>query len=96
VTIVFTSANGTFKQSAYTTDTGAFSSSFRPVKEGTWLVQALFSGNNVSYSSTSDSLIFKVGPPTFLSLYGTYLLAGVGVGGGVAAAMVIYIKKRAQ
>lgn len=45
VTLVFTSANGTFKQNAYTTDTGTFSGSFKPVKEGTWLVQALFLGN---------------------------------------------------
>jgi hypothetical protein len=96
VTLVFTSANGTFKQTAYTTDTGTFSSSFKPVKEGTWLVQALFSGNNVSYPSTSESLMFKVGPPTFLSLYGTYVFAGIGVGGGVAAATVVYIKKREQ
>jgi hypothetical protein len=96
VTLVFTSANGTFKQTAYTIEAGTFSSSFKPVKEGTWLVQALFPGSNLSYPSTSDSLIFKVGPPTFLGLYGTYLLAGVGVGGAVAAVVVVYIKKRAQ
>lgn len=96
VTLVFTSANGTFKQNAYTTDTGTFSGSFKPVKEGTWLVQALFLGTNISYPSTSESLTFKVGPPTFLSLYGTYLLAGVGVGGAAAAAAVVYIKKRGQ
>jgi len=96
ITLIFTSVNGTFKQTVYTTDKGTFMGSFRPSTEGGWLVQALFSGNDIMYPCSSESLKLKVVPPSFLSQYGTYVLAGVGAGAGTLAVTVVYIKKRRE
>ncbi len=96
IDFLFTSANGTLRQTAYTAEGGQFTSSFKPTKEGIWSVQAVFAGNNVTYPSASESLTFIVGPPTFLSMYGTYVYAGVGVGAAAAVATVVYVKKRGQ
>jgi len=96
ITLIFTSVNGTFKQTVYTTDKGTFTGGFRPLTEGSWLVQALFSGNDIMYPCSSESLRLKVVPPSFLSQYGTYVFAGVGVGAGTVAVTVVYIKKRRE
>jgi len=96
VTLVFTSSNGTAKQALFTTNNGTFTGSFKPAKEDTWLVQAIFSGSNMIYPCSSESLTFKVGPPSFLSLYSTYIYAGVGAGAGTVIVAVVYIKKRRE
>jgi len=96
ISLVFTSANGTFNQAVYTSENGVFTSSFKPTKEGSWVVQAVFSGNNMIYPCSSESLRFKVGPPSFFSLYGTYIFAGAGAGAGTVAVAVVYIKKRRE
>jgi len=94
LTLTFTSENGTVRQTVYTAEEGVFAGSFKPTKEGTWLVQAVFSGDNMTYPCSSKPLQFKVGPPSFLSQYSTYIYAGIGGGAGTVAVAVIYIKKR--
>jgi len=96
ITIVFTSANGTFKQTVYTTSEGTFTSSFKPATEGSWLVQAVFSGNDAVYPCSSESLNLRVGPPSLLSQYATYIYVGVGAGAGTAITAVVYIRKRRE
>jgi len=96
LSLTFTSENGTIRQTVYTAEEGIFASSLRPTKEGTWLVQAVFSGDNMTYPCSSGSLKFKVEPPSFLSQYSTYILAGVGGGAGTVAVAVVYIKKRRE
>jgi len=96
LTLVFTSSNGTVRQTLFTTNNGTFEGSFKPNKEETWLVQAIFSGNNMIYPCSTESVRCKVGPPSFLSLYSTYIYAGVGIGAGTAAVAVVYIKKRRE
>jgi hypothetical protein len=96
VTLSFTSENGTIKQTAYSAEEGNFSSSFKPNVEGTWLVQAIFSGDNTTYPCSCESLQFKVSPPSFLSQYSTYIFAGIGGGVGTVAVAVIYIRKRKE
>jgi hypothetical protein len=96
LTVSFASENGTIRQTVHSAEEGNFSSSFKPAVEGTWLVQAIFSGDNVTYPCSSESLQFKVNPPSFLSLYSTYILAGVGGGAGTVAVAVVYIKKRRE
>jgi len=96
VTLVFTSSNGTVKQALFTTNNGTFTGGFKPTKEDTWLVQAIFSGSNVIYPCSSESLTFKVGPPSFLSLYSIYIYVGVGAGAGTVIVAVVYIKKRRE
>jgi len=96
LTLVFTSSNGTIRQTLFTTGNGTFAGSFKPNKEETWLVQAIFSGNNMIYPCSTESVRCKVGPPSFLSLYSTYIYAGVGIGAGTAAVAVVYIKKRRE
>ena len=94
VTLSFTSENGTIKQTAYTAEEGNFSTSFKPNVEGTWMVQAIFSGDNTTYPCSCKSLQFKVSPPSFLSQYSTYIFAGIGGGIGTVAVAVVYIRKR--
>jgi len=94
ITLVFTSANGTFEQAVYTQDKGTFATSFKPSTQGSWMVQAVFEGNNMLYGSSSPSAMFKVNPPSFLSQYGTYIYAGAGVGAGTALMAFVYIRKR--
>jgi hypothetical protein len=94
MSLVFASENGTVRQTVYTVEEGIFVGSFKPAKEGTWLVQAVFSGDNATYPCSSESLQSKVGPPSFLSQYSTYIFAGVGGGAGTVAVAVVYIKKR--
>ena len=96
IALIFTSSNGTAKQSAYTTGNGTFTSSFKPPREDNWLVQATFSGDNMTYPCSSESSIVKVGPPSFMSLYSTYIYAGVGAGAGTVIVAVVYIKKRRE
>jgi hypothetical protein len=96
LTLSFTSENGTIKQTVYSAEEGNFSSSFKPTTEGTWLVKAIFSGDNVTYPCSSESLQLKVSPPSFLSRYSTYILAGIGGGAGTIAVAVVYIKKRRE
>jgi hypothetical protein len=94
LTLSFTSENGTIKQTVYSAEEGNFSSSFKPTMEGHWLVQAIFSGDNVTHPCSSESLQFKVSPPSFLSQYSTYILAGIGGGAGTVAVAVVYVKRR--
>jgi len=96
ITLVFTSANGTFKQAVYTTSEGTFTSSFKPATEGNWLVQAVFSGNDAVYPCSSESLNLKVGPPSLLTQYATYIYVGVGAGAGTVITAVVYIRKRRE
>ncbi len=96
ITLVFSSANGTFKQTVYTTSEGTFTSSFKPATEGNWLVQAIFPGNDAVYPCSSKSLNLKVGPPSLISQYATYIYAGVGAGAGTVIVAVVYIKKRRE
>jgi hypothetical protein len=96
LTLSFTSENGTIKQTLHSAEEGNFSSSFKPTTEGTWLVQAIFSGDNGTYPCSSESLQLKVSPPSFLSRYSTYILAGIGGGAGTIAVAVVYIKKRRE
>ncbi len=96
ITLEFTSANGTFKQTVYTTSEGTFASSFKPATEGNWLVQAVFSGNGAVYPCSSESLDFKVGPPSLLTQYATYIYVGIGAGAGTVITAVVYIRKRRE
>lgn len=96
LTLSFTSENGTIRKTVYSAEEGNFSSSFKPTVEGVWLVQAIFSGDNATYPCSSESLQFKVNPPSFLSQYSTYILAGIGGGAGTVAVAVVYIKKRRE
>ena len=96
ITLVFTSANGTLKQTVQTTGEGTFTGSFKPATEGSWLVQAVFSGNDAVYPCSSESLNLKVGPPSLLSQYATYIYAGAGAGAGTVIVAVVYIKKRRE
>jgi len=92
VTIIYTSANGTFQQTVFTSANGTFTGSFKPPAEGDWSVQALLEGNSMYYRSSSVFLRFKVEPPSFLSQYSTYIYAGVGI--GIAGIALFYVKKR--
>jgi len=92
ITLIYTSANGTFQQTVYTLADGTFTASFKPSMEGDWIVQAVFEGNNMLYRSSSSSLKFKVEPPSFLSQYSMYIFAGAGAGIGIA--VLVFIRKR--
>jgi len=94
ITLVYTSANGTFQQTVFTSADGNFTASFRPSAEGDWIVQAEFEGSNMLFGSLSPSLRFKVKPPSFLSQYSTYIY--VGAVAGIAVVAVVYIKKRRE
>ena len=94
VTLIYTSANGTFQQTVYTLVDGTFTASFKPSVEGDWIVQAMFEGNNMLYRSLSPSLRFKVEPPSFLSQYSMYIYGGAGA--GIAVIAVVYLRKRRE
>ena len=94
VTLIYTSANGTFQQTVITSADGTFTASFKPSVEGDWIVQAMFEGNNMLYRSLSPSLRFEVGPPSFLSQYSMYIYAGAGA--GIAVIAVVYLRKRRE
>jgi hypothetical protein len=96
LTLSFTSENGTIRQTVHSAEEGNFSGSFKPTSEGVWLVQAIFSGDNTTYPCSSESLQIKVSPPSFLSQYSTYILAGAGGGIGTVAVVVVYVKKRRE
>jgi len=91
LTLIYTSANGTFQQTLYTLANGTFKASFKPESEGEWTVQAIFNGSNTLYGNSSKILKFKVEPPSFLSKYSTYIFTGIGV--AVCIAAVIYVKR---
>jgi hypothetical protein len=96
ITLVFTSANGTIDQHVHAAENGTFIGTFRPATEGTWMVQATFQGNEMLFESLSQTLRFKVDPPSFLSRYSTFIFAGFGAGAGAVIAAVVYIKKFRQ
>jgi hypothetical protein len=96
ITLMFSSTNGTFPQTAYTLDQGTFTASFKPSTQGDWMVQATFKGNNMLYESSSPSLKFRVNPPSFLSQYSMYIYAGAGAGAGTVIIAFVYIKKRRE
>ncbi len=96
ITLVFTSANGTFQQTIYPSGNETFAATFKPSTQGTWMVQATFKGNKMIYESSSQTLEFKVNPPSFLSQYSMYILAGAGAGAGALIAATVYIKKRRE
>jgi hypothetical protein len=96
INLVFTSTNGTFKQTAYTQNNGTFTTSFKPATQGNWLVQATFKGNNMLYEGESLPIRFKVNPPSFLTQYAMYIYAGAGIGVGTTIMAAVYIKKRRE
>jgi len=96
INLVFTSTNGTFEQAVYTQNNGTFTASFRPATQGNWMVQAIFEGNNMLYESSTILIRFKVDPPSFLTVYGTYIYAGAGIGAGTTVMALVYIKKRRE
>lgn len=96
ISLVFTSANGTFEQTAYTRNNGTFTSSFRPTTEGNWIVQAIFEGDKMLCESSSTPIRFKVDPPSFLTQYATYIYAGAGIGVGTTIMAALYVKKRRE
>jgi hypothetical protein len=96
INLVFTSTNGTFKQTAYTQNNGTFTASFKPATQGNWMVQAIFSGNSMLYESSSAPIRFTVDPPSFLTQYATYIYVGAGIGAGTTIMALVYIKKRRE
>lgn len=96
IDLVFTSTNGTFQQTAHTQNNGTFTASFKPTTQGNWMVQAMFEGDNMLYESSSIPIRFKVDSPPFLTLYGTYIYAGAGIGAGTTVMALVYIKKRRE
>ncbi len=94
ITLIYTSTNETLKQTVYTQPDSSFTASFKPSKEGSWTVQAIFEGSNELYASSSPHRTFNVTPPSFFAQYSIYILAGAGV--GITAAAVVYIKKRRE
>jgi hypothetical protein len=94
ITLIYTSTNGTFQQTAYAIANGSFTASFRPPAEVDWHVQAVFEGNNMLYGSSSLSLKFKVDPPSIFSQYSMYIYAGVGA--GIAITAIAYVVKRRE
>jgi hypothetical protein len=96
ISLVFTSTNETFEQTAYTQNNGTYTVSFKPTTQGNWMVQAMFEGDNMLYESSIPPIRFKVDPPFFLTLYGTYIYAGAGIGAGTTVMALVYIKKRRE
>lgn len=94
IILVFTSTNATLEQKVYTREEGAFAASYKPLAEGSWMVQAIFEGDNMLYESTSPMLRFRVNPPSLLSQYSMYIYLGAGVGAAAAIAAVVLVRRR--
>jgi len=94
ITLIYTHTNETLQQPVYTQPDGAFTATLRPSKEGNWMVQAVFRGTDELYGSSSPHRTFNVTPPSFITQYSMYIVAGAGV--GIAVAAVVYIKKRRE
>ncbi len=94
ITLIYTSTNGTFQQTANAIANGTFTDSFKPPAEVDWHVQAVFEGNNMLYGSSSPSLKFTVEPPSLFSQYSMYIFAGAGA--GIAITAIVYVAKRRE
>jgi hypothetical protein len=94
ITLIYTSTNGTFQQTANAIANGTFTASFKPPAEVDWHVQAVFEGNNMLYGSSSPSLKFTVEPPSLFSQYSMYIFAGAGA--GIAITAIVYVAKRRE
>ncbi len=94
ITLIYTSTNGTFQQTANAIANGTFTASFKPPAEVDWQVQAVFEGNNMLYGSSSPFLKFTVEPPSLFSQYSMYIFAGAGA--GIALTAIVYVAKRRE
>jgi len=91
ITVYFTSTNKSEQVIGRTVANGTFTATLKLETVGTWKVQAIFSGDNFRYESTSQQLTVKVKEPSILEKYFLY------IGGGISAVavigVVIYLKK---
>ena len=94
ISLIFKSTNATFKQLVHTEAEGKFIASYRPSTEGNWIVQATFEGNGMIFESISQTLEFRVSPPSFMSQYSMYIYAGAGLGAAAAIAAFVMIRRR--
>jgi len=91
VTVVFTSANATIKQTAYTDSNGTYLVSWKPDSMGLWQVHAYIAENVSRSGAYSNSTSFMVND-TFLNQY-LFIIIG-GVGGVAGVSVVVFIIRR--
>ena len=95
VTIQFMSANETKIMSCVTFENGTFTATYQPTTSGMWAAQASFAGSNEVYGCESGMVVITMEEPSFLAANGLFI--GIGAGGaGVAAGVVVYVKKFRQ
>jgi hypothetical protein len=87
VKLVFTSANGTWKERLHRVYGGNFSTSFRPPFTGSWRVQAFFLGDFLRFESSSGALQLAVLEHSFFARHSLFIYAGAGAAVLVSAAI---------
>jgi len=91
VTVMFTAANATIKQTAYTDSNGTYLLSWKPDSMGLWQVHAYIAENVSRSGAYSNSTSFMVND-TFLNQY-LFIIIG-GVGGVAGVSVVVFIIRR--
>ena len=92
VKVQFASANTTKKVDCEPFENGTFTASFKPDTLGVWSVQATSPETATVYEGESTELLVHVEEPPFYVTYSLFLIGGI-VGGGIAAGVVVYLKK---
>jgi len=91
VTVIFTAANTTIEQNAYTNSNGTFYVSWKPDSMELWQVHANLAGNASISVASSNVGIFTVND-TFLNQY-LFIIIGV-IGGVAGVSVVVFIIRR--
>jgi len=72
-------------------ENGTFTASFKPDTLGVWSVQATLLETATVYEGESTELLVHVEEPPFYVTYSLFLIGGIA--GGIAAGVVVYLKK---
>jgi len=91
VNVIFTAANTTIEQTAYTNSNGTFYVSWKPDSMELWQVHANLAGNASISVASSNVGIFTVND-TFLNQY-LFIIIGV-IGGVAGVSVVVFIIRR--
>ena len=93
VTVMFSAANATIEQTAYTNSNGTFSLSWKPDSKGLWQVHANLAENVSRSEAYSNSRSFTV-TDTWLNQYMLYIIGGVAGVAGVSVVVFIIRRRR--
>lgn len=93
VTLIFTTANDTVEQKAYTNSNGTFSLSWKPDLKGLWRAYANIAENASISAAFSNVTSFTVND-TFLNQYMLYIIGGVSGAAGISVVGFIIRRRR--